>query len=78
MPMSGTRNTTSFARDTLDATALILDALAEVGETRRAKLTEAQRLLYDAVASSYDKSELAVPAALVEVIKDYERAGLDR
>jgi len=75
MPSFGTDNTTSFARDTLAAAALILDALAVTGADRRSLLTQAQTLLYAACANSGGAAELAVPSALVEVIKGYERSG---
>ena len=75
MPSTGTSNTTSFARDTLTATALILDALAGSGSERRSLLTQAQTLLYAAHKTAYGDDELALAAALNQVIKDYERTG---
>lgn len=75
MPSFGTDNTTSFARDTLAATAVILDALAVTGADRRALLTQAQTLLYAACANSGGGAELALSSALVEVIKRYEGSG---
>lgn len=75
MPSFGTDNTTSFARDTLAATAVILDALAVTGAERRSLLTQAQTLLYAACSNSAGAAELAVPSALVEVIKRYEASG---
>lgn len=78
MPMVGTTNTTSFARDTLAATALILDALAVVGTERRTRLTEAQNLLYAAFESAYGTDEMAVAKALNALIKGYEATGADR
>lgn len=78
MPMVGTRNTTSFARDALTATALILDALAEVGDDRRTLLTEAQELVYGTFREAYGADELAVAKALNAVIKGYELTGSDR
>ena len=78
MPMVGTTNTTSFARDALTATARILDALAEVGDTRRTRLTEAQELIYHAFQDAYGADELAVAKALNAVIKGYEKTGADR
>lgn len=78
MPATGTANTTGFARDTLTATALILDALAVVGTERRTTLSQALRLLYAAAEESYGPEELALATALVDVIKDYERKGQNR
>lgn len=78
MPMVGTTNTTNFARDTLAATALILDALAVVGTERRTRLTEAQNLVYAAFESAYGADELAVAKALNALIKGYEATGADR
>jgi hypothetical protein len=78
MPSTGTSNTTSFARDALTATALILDGLAAVGDERRSLLTQAQTLIYAAHKSAYGDDELALAAALNAVIKGYERTGADR
>ena len=75
MPSFGTTNTTSFARDTLAAAALILDALAVTGTERRSLLTQAQTLLYAACSNSAGSAELAMPSAMVEVIKGYEISG---
>ena len=75
MPSFGTTNTTSFARDTLAAAALILDALAVTGADRRSLLTQAQTLLYAACSNSARAAELALSSALLEVIKGYERSG---
>lgn len=76
MTMSGTSNTTSFARDALAATALILDAFAVSGSDRRIKLTEAQNLIDSSISAAYSHEELALGNALNDVIKDCERNGL--
>ena len=78
MPMSGTVNTTSFARDTLSATTLILDALATVGNERRTLLTQAQELLFTAHADAYGPDELALAQAILAVTRKYEATGADR
>lgn len=78
MPATGTSNTTSFARDTLTASALILDALAAAGSERRSLFTQAQTLLYAAHKTAYGDDELALAEALNGVIKGYERTGADR
>ena len=78
MPMVGTDNTTSFARDTLTATGLILDALATTGSARRSILTQAQNLIYDACANSSGAAELSLASALAGAIRSYEKTGDDR
>lgn len=78
MSMSGTTNTTGFARDALAATALILDAVAVTGNDRRTTLTQAQELVYDAIRGAYGPEELALGLALNAVIKGYEHSGQDR
>jgi hypothetical protein len=79
MPTSETSNTTRFAERTLEATALILDALITLGgENRRTKLTQAQNLVYLAIENACDEKEMALGVALNSVIKKYEANGLDR
>lgn len=78
MSMSGTVNTTGFARDTLSATALILDALATTGNERRTLLTQAQDLLFHAHEEAYGSDELALAQAILAVTRKYEQTGADR
>jgi hypothetical protein len=78
MTLPATHNETSFAVAVGDATALILDAFAAVGDHRRTALTHAQNRTYAAIQMAHTPEEMILGNALNQAIKDLERKGYDR
>lgn len=77
MRLANTTNETSFAVCIGDATALVLDAIAATGSTRREKLTFALDRLDRAIRWADTAAELTLATGLVGIIRDLEQQGMD-
>lgn len=73
-----TVNNTSFAVAFMDATALYLDGISLVGESRKTKLDQARDRLRNAIGHSYldNEVEIEMAQAMLDKIDDFEKRHL--
>lgn len=76
LPTPSTTNRTSFAVALMDAVALYLDGVAEIGEARSIKFTQAKTRAATAVFHSDIDEEQEMAAAIMLKITDFERRRL--
>ena len=77
LTLPATINKTSFAVAYADATALVLDAVALIGSSRKEKLTQARGRLKDAQLYASLDEEKVLAKQLVAILNYYTQAHLD-